>query len=148
MVAIPYIWRQSLHIQLHMRLHLSVSQECKAVLVFIPDIIILESWFGDRFQKVDCLFSDTVRSCLFLLYQFRMGGSAYRSRPKINSILNLPVFEPTSTLLLPNSRLMKLVKMGIYIIQRLLLHIHTSYCLRLNLAHHLHRILNARLNAR
>ena len=116
MVAIPYIWRQSLHLQLYMRFHLAISQKCKAVLVFIPDIIILESWFGDRFQKVNCLFSDTVRSCLFLLYQFRMGGSAYRSRPKINSILNLSVFEPTSTLLLPNSRLMKLVKMGINII--------------------------------
>lgn len=55
MVTIPHIWRQSLHITLPMRPNLPITQERKAVLVSISDVVVFESWIFDRFEEVDGL---------------------------------------------------------------------------------------------
>lgn len=72
--------------------------------------------------------------------------ATYRSRPEINPVLDLPVFEPGTAFLLPNGRLVELVEMGVDIIECFLLDVEGFDGLRLDLAHHLDGVFDARFN--
>jgi len=79
---------------------------------------------------------------------FGIRGITHRTRPKINPVLDLTVFEPASTRLLPYCGLVKFVEMRINLIQRILLYTHGLDALRLHLLHALDAVLYRRLDTR
>lgn len=57
-------------------------------------------------------------------------------RPQINPVLHFPVFEPAPTLLLPDSTLMKLIKMRVDVVEGFLLHFEGLDVLGGDFVHH------------
>jgi hypothetical protein len=59
----------------------------------------------------------------------------HRSWPKVDTILDLSVLEPTTAVLSPNGVFVELIEVRVYFINNLLFHFHGFYALTLNFLH-------------